>query len=243
MHQGIYKVVSNTSIADKTWRLTLSGDTTSIARGGQFVDIALDGHFLRRPLAVLEWDESGLSVIYKVVGKGTEELSAVRPGAGLDLLVGLGNGFDASKCRESALVVAGSIGASPTFSLVKELIALGRKVKVVLGFNSEKNVILADEYRALGAETTVVTLDGTLGTKGLVTDAMPDGGYDFFYTCGPKPMMKAVCEKALTSGEASLEERMGCGCGICYGCTCHTTGGARRVCADGPVFEKETIIW
>lgn len=243
MKQGVYKVVSNSVIADRTWLLRLEGDASSLVRGGQFVDIALDGHFLRRPFAALEWDENGLSVIYKVVGRGTEELSAARPGASLDLLVGLGNGFDASKCRESALVVAGSVGASPTFTLVKELVSAGKKVKLILGFNSSRDVILEKEYRALGADTVIVTVDGSAGMKGLVTDAMPEGGYDYFYTCGPKPMMKAVCEKAVSAGEASLEERMGCGCGICYGCTCHTTGGAKRICADGPVFEKEEIIW
>lgn len=245
MKQGIFKIVENALIADGTYRMVLEGDTSAFERGGQFLDVAIEGRFLRRPFAVLEWDEHRLSFIYKVVGEGTGEMSAMAAGQTLDLLTGLGNGFDASECSSAALVVCGSIGASPTFSLVKELIAQGKKATVILGFNCSEDVILIDEYRALGADVRIATVDGSLGIKGFVTDAIKtiNPEFDYYYTCGPMVMMKAVCSMLPGRGEASLEERMGCGCGICYGCTCHTEKGPRRVCADGPVFKKEDIIW
>ena len=245
MKQGKYTVVSNVCIADKTFRMTLEGDTSALLRGGQFVDIALDGYFLRRPLAATSWNDVCFDVIYKVVGNGTEDMAKIKPGAVLDVLTGLGNGFDAGRTVSAALVVCGGLGASPAFSLVRELRSQGRKVTVVLGFNTEKEIILEEEYKALGAEVIITTMDGSKGVKGLVTDAIREYGpeFDYFYTCGPKVMMKAVCETLDKPGCASLEERMGCGCGICYGCTCHTAKGPKRVCADGPVFEKEDIIW
>lgn len=245
MKQGIYTVISNDRIADGTFRMRLGGDTSAIARGGQFVDIAVDGFFLRRPIAVQEWDSDSLTIIFKVVGKGTDVLSRMDPGESVDLLTGLGNGFDPDACSREALVVCGGIGASPAFSLTKELIGRGRKVTVILGFNKADDIILYDAYHALGADVRLVTLDGSEGLKGFVTDAIKvlNPSYDYFYTCGPKVMMKAVCELLEGPGEASLEERMGCGCGICYGCTCHTEKGPKRVCADGPVFRKEDIIW
>jgi len=242
MKQEICKILSNTPIADHTYSLCLEGDGRAFERGGQFADIALDGHFLRRPFAVQKWDGKSFTLIYKVVGEGTKQLAAMTAGV-LDVLTGLGNGFDASMCRESALVVCGGLGASPVFTLVKDLLGQGKKVTVVLGFNTATEVILEEEYRQIGAEVITVTLDGSAGKKGLVTDWLPESGYDVFYTCGPKVMMKAVCQKLDIHGQASLEERMGCGCGICYGCTCHTAKGPKRVCADGPVFNKEDIIW
>ena len=194
---------------------------------------------------MLEWDCEKMSIIYKVVGDGTAEMAGMTAGQSLDILTGLGNGFDASACKDGALVVCGSIGASPTFSLVKELIASGKKATVILGFNTKEDIILLDEYKAIGADVRIATADGSVGIKGFVTDAIKaiDPCFDYFYTCGPMVMMKAVCAMLPGSGEASLEERMGCGCGICYGCTCHTEKGPRRVCADGPVFKKEDIIW
>ena len=245
MKQALYTVKSNLPVADMTWRMRLEGDSSALNRGGQFVDIALDGHFLRRPFAATEWDEDGFDVIYKVVGNGTGEMTEIKPGEVLDVLTGLGNGFDASLCDRKALLVSGGLGASPLFSLAKELTASGREVTVVMGFNKASEIILTDEYKALGAEVLVVTMDGSVGIKGLVTDGIATLGktFDHFYTCGPKVMMKAVCNALDIPGEASLEERMGCGCGICYGCTCHTTKGPKRICADGPVFSKEDIIW
>ena len=227
------------------YRMLLQGDTSAFRRGGQFVDIAVNGFFLRRPIAVREWDSGSFDIYYKVVGKGTAELCRMECGSTLDVLTGLGNGFDPGRCSGSALVVCGGIGSSPAFSLVKELVAEGKKVTVILGFNKAAEVVLFDEYRRLGVDLHLVTLDGSAGLKGLVTDAIRELNpeYDYFYTCGPKVMMKAVCELLDGPGEASLEERMGCGCGICYGCTCHTVSGPKRVCADGPVFKKEEIIW
>lgn len=245
MKQSLYTIESNVCVADKTWRMRLLGDTTELRRGGQFVDVAIAGRFLRRPIAATCWDEKGFDMIYKVVGAGTDEMSAMQPGTVLDVLTGLGNGFDSTLTRKAALVVCGGVGASPAFTLVKDLRAEGKEVTVVLGFNRECEVVLESEYRALGAQMVIATMDGSRGVKGLVTDAISavKPQYDHFYTCGPKVMMKAVCEALEGQGEASLEERMGCGCGICYGCTCHTTKGPRRICTDGPVFSKEDIIW
>ena len=245
MKKGLYKISCNKEIALRTMSMRLEGDSSSFSKGGQFADIAIDGYFLRRPIAVTEWDSDGFSIIYKIVGKGTESLSRLKAGQELDVLTGLGNGFDASLCDRRALLVSGGLGASPLFSLARELIASGKEVTVVMGFNKADEVILTDEYKALGAEVLVITMDGSVGLKGLVTDGIATLGksFDHFYTCGPKVMMKAVCKALDIPGEASLEERMGCGCGICYGCTCHTTKGPRRICADGPVFSKEDIIW
>lgn len=245
MKQGLYKVEYNRQIAEGIFEICLKGDTSAFRRGGQFADVAVEGKFLRRPFAATWWTEDRFAMIYKIIGDGTARMSRLQSGSELDVLTGLGNGFDATKCREAALVVSGGLGASPLFTLVKELSGSGRKVTVILGFNRASEVVLFDEYRSLGVDVHVVTMDGSLGMKGLVTDAIDrlDVQHDFFYTCGPKVMMKAVCGKLDAPGEASLEERMGCGCGICYGCTCHTAEGPKRVCADGPVFNKEDIIW
>lgn len=237
--------MENVGIAAGIWRMTLKGDTSGILCGGQFADVEVEGFFLRRPFAVTDWTDDSLTMIYKVVGQGTEAMTGWKEGRKVNLLTGLGNGFDAGACRSRALVVCGGIGASPAFHLVKELIGAGREVTVILGFNTVGELILFDEYRRLGARVLVATMDGSLGIKGLVTDVMAtlDEEYDYFYSCGPKVMMEAVCGKLDIDGEVSLEERMGCGCGICFGCTCHTTKGPRRVCVEGPVFKKEDVIW
>lgn len=245
MLQAKYTVVSNREVADKVWRMELAGDSSALCRGGQFVDLEVDGFFLRRPIAAQKWDDKSFVIFYKVVGAGTDVLSTYAAGREIDVLTGLGNGFDAQACAGSALVVVGGLGASPAFSLVKELLALGRKVTVVMGFNRAQDVFLSQEYEALGCEVHISTVDGSVGTKGFVTDVIAglENGFDYFYTCGPKVMMKAVCAALDIPGEVSLEERMGCGCGICYGCTCHTTEGPKRICADGPVFKKEVVQW
>ena len=245
MKEGQFKIISNAPASDLFWKMTLEGDTSAMKRGGQFVDIALDGKFLRRPFAASQWTQSEMDVIYRVVGEGTREMTALKPDDTLSILTGLGNGFDVDACKKSAIVICGGLGASPAFTLVKDLIRKGKEVTVVLGFGKAGEIVLEDEYKALGAEVRIATMDGSKGTKGLVTDAIKaaPGDWDYFYTCGPKVMMKAVCGMMDIPGEASLEERMGCGCGICYGCTCHTANGPRRVCADGPVFKKEDIIW
>ena len=246
MLKADYIITENRSIADGVYLMTLRGDTSAIKKAGQCADVAIEGYFLRRPLAVTEWDAEKFSMVYKVVGEGTAKMALMKEGQSLNVLTGLGNGWNAEAASSAALVVCGGIGASPCFSLVKDLVGRGVKTTVVLGYNRACDIILEQEYRALGAEVIVATMDGSRGIKGLVTDAIAQEKpeFDHFYTCGPKPMMKAVCEAlAYAEGEVSLEERMGCGCGICYGCTCHTTEGARRVCADGPVFRKEEVIW
>lgn len=239
------EIVSNECIALRTWKMVLEGDVSDVTCPGQFVDIALEGKFLRRPISVSDRNEGSITLIYKVVGDGSEKMSRMAAGESLEVLEGLGNGFCADKCKGSALLVGGGVGAAPLYYLAKELLSTGRKVTVVLGFNTKSEVVLEQEFKAIGADCLIATMDGSHGTRGLVTDAMRtlDTQFDYFYTCGPKVMMKAVCEELDIPGEVSMEERMGCGCGICYGCTCHTTGGARRVCADGPVFSKEEIIW
>ena len=245
MKQSEFTVLSNQCIALSTYRMCLEGDTSDIRCPGQFVNLTVEGFFLRRPFAVQKWDAKTMTLIYKVVGEGTEKLSKMEAGQTVQCLVGLGNGFDASACHRDALVICGGLGASPAFSLTKQLVLSGKNVTVILGFNTSSEIVLYDEYRVLGADVRIVTMDGSNGLKGLVTDAVDalNPRYDYFYTCGPKVMMKAVCEKLTTGGEASLEERMGCGCGICYGCTCHTKHGPARVCVDGPVFKKEDIVW
>lgn len=245
MRQSIYTVKDNREIASKIWRMRLAGDTSALKRGGQFVEVSVPGRFLRRPFAAQEWDSEGFSLIYKVIGGGTEIMTSILPGEELDVITGCGNGFNAGACREKALVVCGGLGASPAFSLVRELVASGKKVSVILGFNTEADIFLTEEYKELGADVTVVTADGSVGLKGFVTDAIKvlNPEYDFFYTCGPAVMMKAVCGLLEGGGQVSLEERMGCGAGFCYGCTCNTISGPKRVCADGPVFNKEEVIW
>ena len=245
MKQGLYLISSNTRIAHQTWQMRLKGDTSRFFAPGQFVDIAVDGFFLRRPFAARDWDSEGFDIIYKTVGEGTAALSRMKSGQSLDILTGLGNGFDTLRCKGEALLVGGGLGASPLFPLAKKLVREGKKVTVVLGFNTASEVILQDEYTALGAALHIATMDGSLGAEGLVTDVIRalNPPCDAFYTCGPKVMMKAVSDLLEGPGQASLEERMGCGCGICYGCTCHTNGGPRRICADGPVFDVEDIIW
>lgn len=245
MKQGLFLIRSNLKIACQTWQMRLEGDTSALVLPGQFVNVAVDGFFLRRPFAAREWDAEGFDFIYKTVGEGTEALSLMKPGQTLDVLTGLGNGFNAEVCRSDALLVSGGLGASPLFPLAKRLIAEGRKVTAILAFNTAADIILRKEYEDLGAGVRLVTMDGSAGMQGLVTDAIKalNPKYDFFYTCGPKVMMKAVCKLLEGPGQASLEERMGCGCGICYGCTCHTKNGPARVCADGPVFNREDVIW
>ena len=212
---------------------------------GEFVDIALPGFYLRRPLSICDREDGKLTVVYKVVGEGTKALAGMLPGTELEVLTGLGNGFDPDACREEALLIGGGLGVPPLYLLAKELKARGKKVTAVLGFNKAEEIILADEFRAVCDEVLVSTVDGSVGVKGFVTDAIAAASpsYDFFYTCGPMVMMKVVCNTLEGPGEASLEERMGCGAGFCYGCSIQTKNGPRRVCKDGPVFKKEELLW
>lgn len=245
MKNLIFEIESNVPIAKDTYRMTLLCAEFSKMSPGQFVNVALDGRFLRRPISVCDSEDGKLTLAYKVVGDGTAQMSAMEPGEMLDVLVDLGHGFTPEACCKAALLLGGGLGAAPLYLLARELLALGKKVTVVLGFNTASEIILKDEFKALGVDVYVATMDGSEGTKGFVTDVVKEYGpeFDFYYTCGPKPMEKAVYASLPCSGELSLEERMGCGTGICYGCTCQTELGPKRICKDGPVFRKEEIVW
>ena len=223
--------------------MVLVGDTSALTATGQFVNIKLDGFYLRRPISVCDWDCESITIIYKVVGDGTEKMAEIAAGATLDVLVGLGNGYNTEKSGDKPLLIGGGVGVPPLFALCKKLISEGKEVSVVLGFNSEDEIFLMKEYENLGAKTYIATADGSFGTKGFVTDVMKDIDYTYFYTCGPMPMFKAIESIARTSGQYSFEERMGCGFGACMGCSCKTKYGNKRICKDGPVLEREEIIW
>ncbi len=243
MKQGFFTVTENIWLAPNTFRMVLSGDTSAIAGPGQFVNIALAGKFLRRPISVCDWDGESLAIIYKVVGKGTQQMSEMLPDRKLDILTGLGNGYDLEKSGDRPLLIGGGAGVPPMYALAKHLLSQGKKPSVILGFNTAEERFYEAEFAALGVPVTVTTVDGSAGTKGFVTDAMPGIEYTYVYTCGPGPMLKAVYDVSNTSGQFSFEERMGCGFGACMGCTCKTKYGNKRICREGPVLEKEEIIW
>ena len=243
MKQGIYKITENTRLAEGIYRMVLAGDSSACTASGQFINIKLDGYYLRRPISVCDWDEESITIIYKVLGRGTEMMTALPLGTELDVLTGLGNGYDLAKSGEKPLLIGGGVGIPPLFNACKKLIAEGKKPTVILGFNSEKDMFYTDEFAALGAEVLVTSADGSVGMKGFVTDAMADLDYTYFYTCGPTAMLKAIDAIAKTSGELSFEERMGCGFGACMGCSCKTKYGNKRICKDGPVLVREEIVW
>lgn len=240
--QNIYKILSNEPLTKDVFKMVLQGDTQYITRPGQFINIALTGKFLRRPISVCDYDDTTVTIIYKVVGEGTEQLKNMSVGEELDVLTGLGNGYDISKSTKP-LLIGGGVGVPPMYNLAKALINAGQMPTVILGFNTKSEVFYEDEFNKLGCKTVVTTVDGSYGTKGFVTDTMADVDYDYFYTCGPLPMFKAVYNATFVSGQFSFEERMGCGFGACVGCTCKTKYGNKRICKDGPVLEKEEIIW
>lgn len=245
MERQQYTILHNTLVADRTWRMELAAEDSAFIPTGEFVNLAIEGFYLRRPLSILDRSKGRISLIYKVVGEGTAVLSGMREGQVLDVLCGLGRGFDPDACSRSALLVGGGLGAAPLLPLCKELAARGRTIHVILGFNTASEIVLEEEFRALTPDVSLTTVDGSAGLKGFVTDAIaalrPD--FDYFYTCGPLVMMRRVCETLETGGEACLEERMGCGGGYCAGCSIRTRQGTRRVCKDGPVFKKEDILW
>ena len=237
-----YTIAENRLVATDTYRLVLAGDC---AAEGEFVHLEIPGYYLRRPFSVCDTEDGKLVLLYKTVGEGTKALAQMPAGAEISVLTGLGKGFDADACQNKALLVGGGLGAAPLYHLAKQLKAQGKNVTVVLGFNKKEEIVLEPEFRALCNTFSLATLDGTAGIKGFVTDALKElqPEFDYFYTCGPMVMMKAVCGLLEGPGEASLEERMGCGAGFCYGCSIQTSGGPRRVCKDGPVFKKEEILW
>ncbi len=243
MKQSIFKIEKNEKIAKNVMRMVLSGDTTFITKSGQFVNIKLDGFFLRRPISVCDYDKKTLTLIYKVVGDGTEVMKGLPKGESLDILTGLGNGYDTSKSGDNPLLIGGGVGVPPLYNLCKKLIKEGKTPTVILGFNTKDEVFYEKEFKKLGAKVFVTTVDGSYGTKGFVTDALGDISYSYIYTCGPEMMLKAVYNASNTSGQFSFEERMGCGFGACMGCSCKTKYGNKRICKDGPVLEKEEIIW
>ena len=243
MKQTIFEIKSNELIARSVYKMVLLGDTSDITASGQFVNIQLDGFFLRRPISVCDSEEGVLTLVYKVVGKGTEVMSGMKSGDKLDILTGLGNGYDTSLSGDKPLLVGGGVGVPPLYKLAKLLIAEGKSVSVILGFNTKDEVFYKEEFEALGAKVFVSTVDGSMGTKGFVTDCLADIDYTYFYTCGPEPMLKALYKATATSGSFSFEERMGCGFGACMGCSCKTVTGNKRICKEGPVLTKEDIIW
>lgn len=244
MTQGFYTVLSNEKIADSIYLMVLDGDTSAFTKPGQFLNIKLDGLFLRRPISVCDYDDDTITIIYKVVGEGTEKMAEMECGEQLDILTGLGNGFDTSLSGDAPLLIGGGVGVPPMYGLCKKLVEEGKKVSVILGFNKESEIFYKEEFERLGATVYITTVDGSVGTKGFVTDVMKELDYSFFYTCGPMPMFKAIEKTAKTSGQYSFEERMGCGFGACMGCSCKTlTGGYKRICKDGPVMMREEILW
>jgi len=244
MQQTVLETISNRRIARNTYELVLAGDTAAVARPGQFVNLKLEGFSLRRPLSVCDCDPGLLTLVYKTVGRGTAALAALPAGARIDTLTGLGNGFSTERSGEAPLLVGGGAGVAPLYWLARRLREEGRDVQAVLGFNTAEEIFYEDRFRSLGVETAVATADGSRGVRGFVTDALPpDGAYSYVYSCGPGPMMRAVCGRIAADGEFSFEERMGCGFGACMGCSCETKRGARRICRDGPVFKKEEILW
>ena len=242
MHQGLYKIIENKPLTDTVYQMKLTGENTERILPGQFVNVKIDSLFLRRPISVCDADETTVTIIYKVVGKGTEALSSMKKGT-LDILTNLGNGYDLSKSGNKPVLIGGGVGAPPLYKLAKELIKEGKEVTVILGFNQKDEIFYEKEFRDLGANVIVTTVDGSYGIKGFVTEALKDIEYSYFYTCGPMPMLKSIYKNTNTSGQFSLEERMGCGFGACMGCSMQTTSGNKRVCKEGPVFVKEELLW
>ena len=239
MKDTIFTIKSNVKIAKNTYEMVLIGDTSDITASGQFVNIKLDGFYLRRPISVCDADDGKLTLIFKAVGEGTIKMAEMECGEKLDILSGLGNGYDLTKSGDRPLLLGGGAGVPPMYMLAKELIGEGKTVTVILGFGSADEVFYKEEFEKIGAKVIVATADGSVGVRGFVTDAMAELDYTYFYTCGPEPMLKAIYDKSETSGQLSFEERMGCGFGACMGCSCKTKYGNKRICRDGPVLTKE----
>lgn len=244
MNKGKYKIIENKRMAKDVFRMVFEGDTSAIISAGEFVNIEIEDLYLRRPISICDYDKNTITVIYKVVGQGTEKMSKLEIGQKLDILTGLGNGFDTKVSGDKPLIIGGGVGTPPMYRLCKDLISEGKKPIVILGFNSEEDIFYKEEFEKLGVEVHISTVDGSVGTKGFVTDIMKTiKDFTYFYACGPMVMLKAVCDATDIPGEVSLEGRMGCGFGACMGCTIQTKKGSKRVCKEGPVFVKEDLIW
>lgn len=243
MKNGIYEIVSNRPIALDTYEMVLAGDMGFVENPGQFVNIQLEGLYLRRPISICDWDDRTMTLIYKVVGRGTRQMAAMAPGHKLDLLTGLGNGFSMEEAGEHSLVIGGGVGVPPLYGLCKRLIQAGKSPRVVMGFNTAAEVFLREDFEALGVPVYVTTADGSQGIRGFVTAALTETDYDFTYACGPEPMLKALYQATDKPGQYSFEARMACGFGACMGCSCKTKYGTKRICKDGPVLNKEEIVW
>lgn len=243
MKQQFFEIISNNKLTSDVYCLELKGDTGFLTAPGQFVNIKIDGQFLRRPISVCNTENDVLTLIYKVVGVGTEKLAEYKKGKMLDVLTGLGNGFDTSFSGENPLLIGGGVGIPPMYKLARELKKQGKHVTVILGFNKSSEIFYYEEFKAVADDVIVCTVDGSFGVKGFVTDAMKNVNYSYFYTCGPMPMFKAIENVAVTSGQYSFEERMGCGFGACMGCSCKTKYKNKRICIDGPVLFREEIVW
>ena len=242
MQKSIFQIVSNVALTENVYKMVLQGDTSHITAPGQFVNIQLSGLYLRRPISVCDLEGDKLTIIYKVVGSGTRQMANMTGGE-LDILTGLGNGYDLSLSGEKPVLLGGGVGVPPMYLLAKKLIAQGKKVEVILGFNTKSEVFYEEEFKKLGCGVTVTTVDGSYGAKGFVTDVLQKMDYSYFYTCGPEPMLRAVYRASKTSGQMSFEKRMGCGFGACMGCSCKTITGYKRICKEGPVMQKEEILW
>ena len=242
MKNSIFTITKNEQLTSNVYIMVLKGDTEGI-RCGQFVNIRLDGLYLRRPISVCDCEGDLLTLIYKVVGRGTEQMSRMVAGESLDLLTGLGNGYDTSLSGDRPLLLGGGVGVPTLYMLCKQLVKEGKAPTGILGFNKADEVFYKNEFEALGARVIVATADGSAGVKGFVTTAMEGVDYSYFYTCGPEPMLKAVYKATTTSGQMSFEERMGCGFGACMGCSCKTITGYKRICKEGPVMIKEEVLW
>ncbi len=243
MEERIFTIVSNVKIANATYKMVLEGETTKITKPGQFVNIKIQGLYLRRPISVCDYSKTDLTLIYKVVGEGTDKLCQMQKGEKLNLLIGLGNGYNTELSGKNPLLIGGGVGVPPMYNLCKALLAEGKTPTVILGFNTGEEVFYKQEFESLGVKTHITTADGSVGVKGFVTDVMKNLEYDYFFTCGPMPMFKAIEGIAKTSGQYSFEERMGCGFGACMGCTCKTKYGNKRICVDGPVLLREEVVW
>ena len=244
MKQSVFEIISNKPLTDSVFQMVLQGDTSAITAPGQFVNLQLDGLYLRRPISVCDLEGDKLTIVYKAVGKGTEQMSRMQAGEKVDILTGLGNGYDLTLSGDKPVLLGGGVGVPPMYLLARELLKQGKKVSVILGFNTKSEIFYEQEFKNIGCDVTVTTVDGSYGTKGFVTTALEAMDYTYFYTCGPEPMLKAVYKASATSGQMSFEKRMGCGFGACMGCSCKTiTGGYKRICKEGPVMRKEEILW